>query len=89
MALFNKVVQILVFPDFDGRLPGSIDRLQGGQIGTTFVHGDRLGGAVLVDGFLEVATRCSLVAVGTHEKVDGLALSTARYRYFQPPLTLI
>jgi len=32
MVLFNKVVQILVLPDFDGRFPVSIDRVQGGQI---------------------------------------------------------
>ena len=49
MVVLDNVVQILVLPDFDGRFPLSIDRLQGGQIGAVFVHSDRLRGAVLVN----------------------------------------
>jgi hypothetical protein len=74
MVLLDNVVQILVLPDLDGRFPSSIDHLQGRQIGAAVVHGDRLGGAVLVDGFIEVATRRSLVAMRPQKKIDGLSI---------------
>jgi hypothetical protein len=74
MVLLDNVVEILVLPDCDGRFTFSIDRLQGGQIGTAFVHGDRLGGAVLVNRLLEVATRRSLVAMRPQKKIDGLSI---------------
>ena len=63
MVLLDNVIQILVLPDFDGRFTFRINRIQGGQIGTAFVNGNRLWGAVLVDGFLEVATCRSPIAM--------------------------
>jgi hypothetical protein len=38
------------------------------QIGTAFVDGDRLGCAVLSDGFIEEAARGGLVPLGSEQK---------------------
>ncbi|MEA3094757.1 MAG: hypothetical protein QOJ04_6099, partial [Caballeronia sp.] len=67
------VIQILDLADLDRRFPFSIDTLDGGQIGAAFVHGDRLGHAVLADGFLEVATRRGLVTARSQKEIDGVA----------------
>jgi hypothetical protein len=75
MVMLDDVVQILDLPDLDGRFPFSVDGLKGRQIGAAFVHGNGLWRAVLIDGFLEVATRCSFVTMGPKQATD-LPLST-------------
>ncbi|MDH6147520.1 hypothetical protein OKW46_001442 [Paraburkholderia sp. WSM4179] len=42
-------------------------------MGTPFVYGDGLRFAVLIDGFLEVATRGGLVTMGSQQEIDGLS----------------
>ncbi|MGF6301209.1 hypothetical protein OKW43_007977 [Paraburkholderia sp. WC7.3g] len=59
LVLSDNVVQIFDLAHLDGRFPFGVDHLQHGQIGTAFVYGDGLRFAVLIDGFLEVATRGS------------------------------
>ncbi|RKT20821.1 hypothetical protein B0G69_4167 [Paraburkholderia sp. RAU2J] len=56
-----------------GRFPFGVDGLQCGQIGTAFVYGDGLRFAVLIEGFLEIATRGSLVTMGSQQEIDGLS----------------
>ncbi len=72
MVLLDNVVHRLVLPDADGRFPFSMDCLQGGQIGTTFVHGDRLGDPIFFDSLLEVTMHHSLVAIASQQKVEDL-----------------
>jgi hypothetical protein len=42
MVLFDEVVQILILPDLDRRLPVDVDDKQGGQIGAASIHCDSL-----------------------------------------------
>ena len=73
MILFDDIVQILDLSNLDGRFPFSVDGLQGGQIGPTFIHGHGLRRAVTIDGLFKVAARCSLVTMGSKQEIDGLA----------------
>lgn len=80
VVLLDDVVQILDLTDLDGRFRFGVDRLEGRQIGSAFVHGDRLRHAVLADGFLEVATRRSSMGSQQISRKSTVlpALSTAR-----------
>jgi hypothetical protein len=90
VVLVDDVVQILVLADLDRRVALRVEGLERCQIRTTFIDCDRRGLAVLIDRLLEVALGRSLVTVGTQQEIDRLpALSTARYKYFQWPLTLM
>lgn len=59
--------------DVSGSFRVSMERLQGGQPGANFVHIDRLWGPILVDGSRKAALHCSLIAIGSQQKVDGPA----------------
>ncbi|MGF6695478.1 hypothetical protein OKW38_000089 [Paraburkholderia sp. MM5496-R1] len=79
MVLFDNVVQIFDLAHLRGRFPFGVDGSQCGQIGIAFVYGDGLRFAVLIDGFLDVTTRGSLVTIARSRKSTVFpALSTAR-----------
>ena len=58
------------------------------RVGTTSVNRDLLGDAVMTDRLAQESQCGFAIPLGRQQEVyRGAALSTARYKYFQAPLT--
>ena len=88
MILFDDVVQIFDLTDFDVCLMFRVVAFYRRRVGATFVNRDLLGDAVMTIALRRNrnAALRSLLAVSRKSTVAP-ALSTARYKYFQAPLT--
>jgi hypothetical protein len=90
MVLFHDVVHVFWLADPDGRFTIGIDRFERGEIGAAPVDRHGVEFAVLINRFFEIPPGCGLGRSARSRKLTVLpALSTARYKYFHCPLTLM
>lgn len=89
MVLFHDIVEILGLADPDGRFTIGVHGVQPGQIGTTPVDGYGVGGAILINGLLEVPSGRFLVPLGSQQEVNRVAdLVDGAVQIFPLPLDL-
>ena len=89
MILFDDVVEVFDLTDLDARLVFCIVAFDRRGVGTALVDRDLLRCAVPLDCLAQEPQRGLAIPLGVNRKSTvAPALSTARYRYFQVPLTL-
>jgi hypothetical protein len=74
MVLFYDIIQIVHLPDGDGRAVLFVRAFDGGFIGVTAVHGDRLRDSVPADRLLQKPQRGLCIPMLGEQKVNGLAV---------------
>ena len=76
--LFDHAVEVFVLtqPDIDTGI--NLDTFNGRRIGATLVDGDLLWHAMQVDCALQKASGCSLISLGSQQKIDDVASSINR-----------
>lgn len=78
VILLDPVIQVLVLPDLNARLPLGADGFQRGRVDATFIDGDYLWLAIPVDRLLKIAPRGHPVATGAQKKVHDVAIAVHR-----------
>jgi len=89
MILFDNVVKVLDLTDLDAGLSFGIVAFDRRGVGTALVDRDLLRRTIPLDRLAQEPQRRLAIPFGGQQEIDrGTGLSTARYKYFQLPLTL-
>lgn len=93
LVLFDDVVEVLALTQFDARARVGIDALDGSRVGAALVDGDLLWHIVQSDGPMACSRKRRAAAwsrlARSRKSMVAPSRSTARYKYFHWPVTLM